>query len=184
MKIKILFLAAVALLMLLPGASTASAACSGTPVVLSNNNFALAGSVTVTLCVVNNLNGTWTISVTSVSSTDPTTGAFKFFNQFFAGNGTSQTQPSLFDSGTPGTWTDKGCAPGCNADGFGNFATAGIGGSMSSTPTDYSWTVTDTGMPTDFALHIAFANCTGFVSTRADNGTPDTPGQTAPCASV
>lgn len=171
MKSKILLVVAiVALALFLPG--RAAAACSGTEVTLTNNNFGFS-DISVTLCITagtGSFSGDTIVTLESVKG-DATTGAFAFINQI----GVNGTSGNTFLSASTGSWSQ---GPGnCNGfDGFIATYTAcgqGPGNNFNATGDFWVFSGSLSGDPQQFVLHVAFANCTGFIGGPADTPSTD-----------
>lgn len=165
MKSKILLVVAiVALALFLPG--RAAAACSGTEVTLTNNNFGF-NDISVTLCITQS-GGNTIITLENVTG-DASTGAFTFINQI----GVDGTTGNQFVSASTGGWSQ---GPG-NCNGFDGFqavyTSCGQGPGNNFNATGDSWVFNGTFTPDQIVLHVGFANCTGFIGGSADTNSTD-----------
>lgn len=165
MKSKFLLLGvAAALALFLPG--RAAAACLGTDLTLTNNNFGFTG-VSVEVCITSS-GGTTTITLENVTG-NASTGAFAFINQIGV-NGTTGNQ---FLSASTGGWSQ---GPGnCNGfDGFqATYTSCGQGPGNNFNAMGDSWVFNGTFTPDQLVFHVGFANCTGFIGGSADTPSTD-----------
>lgn len=140
---------------------------NGITVDLTNNNLGLTG-VTIQLCVGYGGGNTY-VGLNSVT-TDSSTGAFAFMGQVGINGTIGNTFLDAYQAdGTSWSWSQ---GPGnCNGfDGFqATYTACGQGGNANNFNTIGSyWVFTGIAAPDQFAVHVAFANCTGFFGGSAN----------------
>jgi MYXO-CTERM domain-containing protein len=160
------------------GADNGNQTITGTDVSLSNTNQIGVTGVSVVLCV--GTDGTNTFVELDGTPGTSSTGAFNFINQIGFNDTNGNTFDDAFTTGGDSLgWTT---GPG-NCNGFSGFqvtyTACGNNGKVDTSGEYWELGGTTPTSSDEFAVHIAFANCTGFWG----NGsiTPDT---TSGCSAV